>query len=212
MFSTMIQKAINNHTNDDDDELDPNDNIIHITVSIIITIIESSTTMISLYPILWSEFLLVLISGFEYISISNNNSSSSTRNRLLLLLGQLIMPFTISISETTASNNTLSSSFEPLIIRIVDCCISVSAYTDNYSNDNDNYQDEHVNYRSMLRDSLRDIVVVPSLLLYLLTNCVDSVRRFIVKSSSLSSLSSQSIITIITIITIIIIIIIRKME
>ena len=90
----MLHNAINSGINDDDD---PNDSIIYNTMSVIISIVESSTNMISLYPMLWSELLLVLVSGFEHIDNTNTNSN------LLLILGQLILPFTISISDTVAS-------------------------------------------------------------------------------------------------------------
>ena len=185
MFNVMIHNAINSNTNDDDD---PNDSIIYNTMSVIISIVESSTTMISLYPILWSELLLVLVSGFEHINNTNTN-----RN-LLLILGQLILPFTISISDTVASycsnaatitngisTEALSSSFEPLVVRVVNCSISVSTYTASNDDADDNNQEEHTDYRVMLRDSLRELVVlIPSLLVHLLTVSLHSVRQFAV--------------------------------
>ena len=189
MFNVMLHNAINSGINDDDD---PNDSIIYSTMSVIISIVESSTNMISLYPMLWSELLLVLVSGFEHINNTNTNSN------LLLILGQLILPFTISISDTVASycsttNNAtttngisleaLSSLFEPLVVRVVNCSISISTYTTS-NDDDDNNQEEHTDYRVMLRDSLRELVVLfPSLLVHLLTVSLHSVRQFAVSPS-----------------------------
>jgi len=189
MFNVMLHNAINSGINDDDD---PNDSIIYNTMSVIISIVESSTNMISLYPMLWSELLLVLVSGFEHINNTNTNSN------LLLILGQLILPFTISISDTVASYcstttnaatttngislEALSLLFEPLVVRVVNCSISISTYTTS-NDDDDNNQEEHTDYRVMLRDSLRELVVlVPSLLVHLLTVSLHSVRQFAVSS------------------------------